>query len=348
MARKKPPHDPATGWEPDLDTGDIMHLVNALTLNSNQWLSRFPQSPPRGPVSTNWAQQVLAPQAQANHGGIGSTGYVTAGGTICWEDVEVGQDVPFFRIDWGGVSAISGAQQLPSDSIVYTLTDGSSATYDPASGIITRTSASSPPPSPEEIEETTEVLTGWRVFTIRDYKLRGTWSTWGGRVFHASCNCKEFEESFHGGGPGGDDSFDLHESRRDDLRRHLAAGIGTCGVYSRKKLNPFWYPDSHYRRIFGLADPQVIARCVNYGLGYEYSDGYRSEYCRIEHLWLLAKGPLEHAPFPDSGFLRHVVPGTPGAVSPETVAQVLSTTYGVPCDVMTPLEFAYKDEEGLL
>lgn len=205
--------------------------------------------------------------------------------------------------------------------------------------------------APEDIEETTEVLTGWRVFSVRDYKLRGAWSTWEGRVFHASCNCKEFEEynKPHLAGPGTvkrESSFKLEEERREDMRRHLAAGTGTCGVYSRKHLNPFWDSDLHYREIRGGRAAEVLARCVNYGLGYEYDRGYRSEYSRIEHLWLLAKGPL--GKYRDDNTLGHVVPSWSATVSPATVAQILSTTYEVPCDVMTPLEFAYKSEEGLL
>ncbi|MBK7330637.1 MAG: hypothetical protein IPI85_16635 [Dehalococcoidia bacterium] len=189
---------------------------------------------------------------------------------------------------------------------------------------------------------TMELLIGWRTYTIENYKLRGAWRPWESRVFHASCNCKEFAST----ATNRTLQFEAVEGRREQMREHLASGKGTCGVYSRKKLSVKSdyeiYPNSYPIR--------VAARCVNYGLGYEYDGGYRSEFCRIEHLYLLSKAPLAVSIATGSMVESVMLPVGYAAqtVTPETVAQVLSTTYGVPCDVMSPLEFAYKDEEGML
>lgn len=216
-------------------------------------------------------------------------------------------------------------------------------TYLPIStNTITKTKMADPVLSPAEVEETTELLIGWRTYTIENYKLRGAWRPWESRVFHASCNCKEFAST----ATNRTLQFEAVEGRREQMREHLASGKGTCGVYSRKKLSV----KSDYE-IYPSSYPiRVAARCVNYGLGYEYDGGYRSEFCRIEHLYLLSKAPLAESIATGSMVESVMLPVGYAAqtVTPETVAQVLSTTYGVPCDVMSPLEFAYKDEEGML
>ena len=85
---------------------------------------------------------------------------------------------------------------------------------------------------------------------------------------------------------------------------------------------------------------------MNYGLGYEYDAGFRSEYSRLEHLYLLATEPLSQEL--GTGELHVPVVSDVVTYQPETVAQTLSTTYGVPCEVMHPLEFMWKHEENLL
>jgi len=261
--------------------------------------------------------------------------------TIDWDDLAVGQTCLLrdLRASPGKTLITKAASQSGLMGLVGE--DGSAGIYNPITGTVTKTKGPDPVATPDDIEETAELVIGWRTYTVKDYKLRGSWNTWESRVYHGSCNCEEFDSPYRMELP-------LHEERRDLMRQHLAAGTGTCGVYSRKSLN--LGKDYHHGVAFAADQLRVAAKCVNYGLGYEYDGGYRSEFCRIEHLFVLTKGDSVYE-LSDGGVL---VPGSElrpyavGTVAPATLAQILSTTYGVPCDVMSPLEFAYKHDEGML
>lgn len=315
---KKPKHDPLTAWStsaaPALTTG---HLQRAY-----QYLM--------APAAGGWGYP--APPAK----------------TVKWTDMAVGEIYRYAEIDFEGEDPC--AEATLGASVGYCVrilvSDGSEGTVAYPDGItpfIHKTKAGRPPKSPDDIEETTELIIGWRTFSVENFKLRGVWSVWHERVFHASCNCKEYTEATIGIPTGFQQTFETKDERREQMRQHLASGKGTCGVYSRSKL-------SYLRDVHGSGHSdrgaQVAAKVVNYGLGYEYDDGFRSEYSRLEHLYLLETRPVSrelatgklHLPFASD-----VV-----TYQPETVAQTLSTTYGVPCDVMHPLEFMWKHEVGML
>ena len=327
---KKPKHDELTKWTSagTLKSSDIMNAYQHLATNYGTAAAPL--------IPDSWVQSVLAGQIPAgsfshNIGNISAlTNHLTPA-DISWEELAVGQtcDVLTLREYAQGKLRMdrhaSGYWHLFAE-------DGSEGAYDPMTGVVTKTKGPDPVATPDDIEETTELVIGWRTFTVKDYKLRGSWNTWESRVFHASCSCAEFDDPYRMGLP-------VIDERRDLMRQHLAAGTGTCGVYSRKSLK--LYKDYH-------AHPEILkvaAKCVNYGLGYEYDGGYRSEFCRIERLFVLAKGDVAvySETIYSADYLNNVPP-----ISSVTLAQILSTTYGVPCDVMSPLEFAYKHDEGML
>lgn len=317
---KKPKHDPLTAWStsaaPALTTGHLQRAYQYLT----------------APAAGGWGRP--APPAK----------------TVKWTDMAVGEIYRYAEIDFEGENPC--AEVMRGASVGYCVrilvSDGSEGTVAYPDGItpfIHKTKAGRPPKSPDDIEETTELIIGWRTFSVENFKLRGVWSVWHERVFHASCNCQQFEAATGAGAnPLLHETFDIDEGLREQMRQHLAAGKGTCGVYSRAKL-------SYLKDVHSAGDPsrttQVAARVVNYGLGYEYDAGFRSEFSRLEHLYLLATKPLGMEP---GGKLAPFLDGWTSRtqLSPETVAQTLSTTYGVPCDVMHPLEFLWKHEVGSL
>jgi len=330
---KKPKHDELTKWTSGgtLSKADIYadYLLASFALPAmSQVVSGSYSIPAQMPIHTS----------------IGAVGtdianiLVSTSPSISWGDLAVGQTCDVYTLReyaWGKLRTT-----LDESGMYHHLSaeDGSKGVLDPMTGTITKTKGPDPVATPDDIEETTELVIGWRTYTVKDYKLRGSWNTWESRVYHGSCNCAEFDNPYRMELP-------LHEERRDLMRQHLAAGTGTCGVYSRKSLNL----GKDYVALDDV-NLRVAAKCVNYGLGYEYDDGYRSEFCRIEHLFVLTKGDSVYelpsgVLFPAGEVHR---PYAVGTVAPATLAQILSTTYGVPCDVMSPLEFAYKHDEGML
>lgn len=312
---KKPKHDPTTAWTsvaPPLSYSAYQQLIS---------------------------QSTISPYLNAP---IGLT-CPSIRPPIPWDTMQVGETCDAQVIDFE-IANVQTTYQRTDNTYHLQGGDGSEGVYMPTAsgGTVTKTKMADPVLTPAEVEETAELLVGWRTYTIENYKLRGAWSLWESRVFHASCNCKEFASTATNRAL----QFEAVEGRREQMREHLASGKGTCGVYSRKKLDLL--VDYDHRP--GPYPIKVAARCVNYGLGYEYDGGYRSEFCRIEHLYLLSKVPLAVNIETGSMVASVTLPVGYAAqtVTPETVAQVLSTTYGVPCDVMSPLEFAYKYEEGTL
>lgn len=313
----KPKHDELTKW------------TSAGTLKSSDIVDVYR-------YSYGWSTPANSPLL-ASIGLVADIGSVTtdisdtiAAPTIDWGDLTVGQtcDVHTLReYAQGKLRTVwaPGYWHLFAE-------DGSEGAYDPMTGVVTKTKGPDPVATPDDIEETTELVIGWRTFTVKDYKLRGSWNTWESRVFHASCNCAEFDNPYRLELP-------VIDERRDLMRQHLAAGTGTCGVYSRKSLELYKDYRTHSDEL------RVAAKCVNYGLGYEYDGGYRSEFSRIEHLFILMKGDV--AAYAETIYSADYLKNLP-PISSATLAQILSTTYGVPCDVMSPLEFAYKHDEGML
>lgn len=325
---KKPKHDELTKWtsagRPLADT-DLINAYKYLyggtwsTPANSPLLTSIGSVADIGSVTTDISDTIAAP-----------TNRLTPG--ISWEELAVGQMVPVAQIREHSRNRLITTYIVRDNYYKLEAADGSEGAYDPMTGVVTKTKGPDPVAAPDDIEETTELVIGWRTFTVKDYKLRGSWNTWESRVFHASCNCEEFDHPYRMELP-------VIDERRDLMRQHLAAGTGTCGVYSRKSLK--LYKD--YR-----TDPdelRVAAKCVNYGLGYEYDGGYRSEFCRIEHLFILMKGDV--AAYAETIYSADYLKNLP-PISSATLAQILSTTYGVPCDVMSPLEFAYKHDEGML
>lgn len=334
---KKPKHDDLTKWASGgtLSKADIYpdHLLASFALPAMSQVVSGSYSIPaqmQTPTSigTVWTDTVNIS--------------VSTSPSISWGDLAVGQTCDVYTLREYARGKLRTT--LDESGMYHHLSaeDGSKGVLDPMTGTVTKTKGPDPVATPDDIEETTELVIGWRTYTVKDYKLRGSWNAWESRVYHASCNCAEFDELSM-------TELPLHEERRDLMRQHLAAGTGTCGVYSRKSLN--LGKDYHYGVALAADYLRVAAKCVNYGLGYEYDGGYRSEFCRIEHLFVLTKGDSVYE-LSDVGVL---VPGSEwerpyavGTVAPATLAQILSTTYGVPCDVMSPLEFAYKHDEGML
>ena len=334
---KKPKHDPTTAWTMSNNQGFSSAYQNNTLYNSmlNVYKSLaygYPQpfTPQQGALPVSAIAPTVIPALGPSQ-------------RIDWATMRVGETCDAQVIVFE-IANVQTTYQLADNTYHLRGADGSEGVYMPTAsgGTVTKTKMADPVLTPAEVEETTELLIGWRTYNIENYKLRGAWSTWESRVFHASCNCKEFASTATNRAL----QFEAVEGRREQMREHLASGKGTCGVYSRKKLSA----KSDYE-IYPSSYPiRVAARCVNYGLGYEYDGGYRSEFCRIEHLYLLSKVPLAVNIATGSMVESVMLPVGYAAqtVTPETVAQVLSTTYGVPCDVMSPLEFAYKDEEGML
>lgn len=312
---KKPKHDPATMWS------------TSQQLTPQQALQRLAQPSASGLAGLSasyYGQSASDPRRK-------------------WGDVEVGETVPISSIAWPSDSKTEYIAQVAQTIITWP--DGSEGVFPDSTAffgtapMVTKTRGAAPVLTPDEVEETSEVITGWRLFSIRDYKLKGTWCTWESRTFHASCNCEEYKGWQSPFRQTSSTVFQTRPDTRDRMRAHLAAGRGTCGVYSRTTLRgrfPF-YPKPG-------DDVQVAARCVNYGFGYAYDAGYRSEFCRIEHLYLLAPERVLN----EGGAIYWPPPGDTDAARPSTIAQMLSITYGVPCDVVKPLEFAWKHDEGLL
>lgn len=96
---------------------------------------------------------------------------------------------------------------------------------------------------------------------------------------------------------------------KDRVKEHLAMATGEdacfCGIHGMKYRERI-----HYEAEIG----QVIAECTLYGWILPYTEGYRAEKGRIEHCWLVTAGD----PQPDE----------------KRLADVISKTYGVPCETV--------------
>lgn len=333
---KKPKHDPLTAWSSTSAGSPLTytHLQQAYQYLTAPMLSLAPAS-----AVTGYAQPSMAWPTPPKTNAYGKT--------IKWAEMKVGESAVYDQVDFEGADegGITETEFSPF-AVRLDLSDGSAGEYAyslQSPPIITKTKDGSPMLVPDEIEETTELIIGWRTFSVEHFKLRGVWAVWHERVFHASCNCQEFQSATQGFSYF-NHKFETKDELREQMRQHLAAGRGTCGVYSRCHLELGRDVTGRDRRMDRAT--QVAAKVVNYGIGYEYDGGFRSEYSRLEHLYLLETRPVSQEM--GTGELHVPVVSDVVTYQPETVAQTLSTTYGIPCDVMHPFEFMWKHEEGML
>lgn len=328
MLKKKPRHDPAT----QVDTTDPFSAGAAIT-----------------------QRQLISAYFALNQPTISASATVPPMADNVPPDIEAG--LKALKVGEGIAfpdSLVPGfAPELALYIYTFRLDDGSEYAWE--LGFATKVKNGVTIVNLDEMEETDELITGWRVFRVENYKLKGSWLTWDGPENIAHCSCESFGD--HLGVRNPTDPAAL-ESLRETARKHLANGLGTCGVYSRTALRP---GDMVLKNNHRLLD--VAASVVNYGLVYKYSEGYRVEKSRLSKLWVLARDgdqiysqsdgsfparPAKLYAFPSGADLSGPSTFVRTPISHSTLTQVLSTTYGVPVEVMSPVEFLWRQESGTL
>lgn len=332
MFKKKPRHDPAT----QLDAADPFSVgaVTSQLISAYMALSQ--------PTTATWPISLPSPPEVLRN--------VPSDIEADLKALGVGESIAFPR------SLVPGSPHFPLVVYPFSLDDSSEYVWEVESGLATKVKDGVTIVSPDEVEETDELITGWRVFTVENYKLKGSWLPWDGPENTALCSCDTFRYYLRVFTPP--DAAD-QDNLRQRAREHLASGAGTCGIYSRTGLQGAGIDlrgQMHWL--------QVAASVVNYGLVYKYSDGYRAEKSRISKLWVLARdsdeifsldedlAPALYASLPGAELSRSPYPvrtnpaRTP--VSRSTLVQLLNTTYGVPVEAMSPLEFLWRQEAGAL
>ena len=156
-----------------------------------------------------------------------------------------------------------------------------------------------PTPAPE-LEESTELCTGYKVFSLDMGTLYGGLDMpWREASMEAACL---------------KDRVRADEQAVDRAKRHLANSECKCGIYSSDML---WRCIDDWQ--FGstrLRD--VVAEVVNYGIVMKHERGFRAEFTDIVQLWL---------PKPKSD---EDLPGH------SAVANMLAARYGVPVTIGYP------------
>lgn len=125
----------------------------------------------------------------------------------------------------------------------------------------------------------------WRMTDTHHPILKGARDYWPEREFQATCS-------------GSAEVCRLH------LAMCAVEGPCFCGIHGMK--------DREKIAVDAMAG-QVIAECTLYGWVFPYTEGYRAEYGRIDHMWLVTHGK---DPAPEE----------------KRLAEVLSKQYGVPCE----------------
>lgn len=171
---------------------------------------------------------------------------------------------------------------------------------------------------PLPVEDSQEVIRAWRWYTVEPNGLmRGAQATWEADRLHAVCA---------GGHP---------------IERCIADPKHSCGIYSYRSVSAAGY---HHN----VTPPamEVLAEVVNFGVVYQHSEGYRSEWTRIDHLWVIAgTKKLGDASVGDMnplylsiGMSGQATTQSSGKLNPieveRTIAR-LEERYGVPVDVVT-------------
>lgn len=171
------------------------------------------------------------------------------------------------------------------------------------------------PFAPQPVDESTEVIRAWRwYYTGIDGLLHGARQAWPARTFHAECG--------HG----------------NNIDECIASKNRECGIYSFRSPASAGY--------HAIAPPlmEVFADVVNYGVVHKYSDGYRSEWSRIDRIYLIA-GTSELGkvtPNPSYGQMNWTL----RAADVERCADALERRYGVPVEVVLRDEIQqWIDEE---
>lgn len=328
MFKKKPKHDPAT----QVDTTDPFPA--GVTLTTGQIAAAYQKL--MQPTSLTWPLGSPMPLMAHN-----VPPDIEAG----LKALKVGESIAF-----PDPLVPSLAPELSLFIYTFRLDDGSEYAWE--LGLATKVKNGVTIVNLDEIEETDELITGWRVFHVEDYKLKGSWLTWDGPENIAHCSCESFGDNL---GVRIPTELAALESLRETARKHLANGLGTCGVYSRTALRP---GDFVLKNDPHLLD--VAASVVNYGLVYKYSEGYRAEKSRLSKLWVLVRDgdqiysqsdgpfPARLYAFPSGTDLSGPSTWVRTPISHSTLIQVLSTTYGVPVEVMSPVEFLWRQESGTL
>lgn len=121
-----------------------------------------------------------------------------------------------------------------------------------------------------------------------------------------------------------------------DAARHLRRGTCTCGIYAYKGL-----PDISYLQLGRGNQISVLAQVVMYGYLIELERGYRSQYARIERLFIFSDSTYQDGRNSGQTSKKNL------AIL-STVATELSTYYGVPVEVMRGPQMYQFTEEGVV
>jgi hypothetical protein len=221
----------------------------------------------------------------------------------------------------------------------------------PPIGVTAQGDIYSAAPTPVDIDTIpleTEVVRGWRTYTMTaDGTLKGSRTSWPTAEMVAECS----------------EPWSPQQIPPQELaQQHLASGncgIGSvangCGIYSHKTGPEYLQFErmTHYKSPAYQPDPpavKVVAQCISTGIVVEHKMGYRAEKCRIEQMWLIVPRPCpdKHPIWIPPACAFWVCETNPAVDRDVPWAEVLSKKYQVPCVAMPVTEFFMKLDEGSL